>query len=265
MNTIVVPTDFSPSAEKALLYATVLAKKVEASILLVHVYQLPVPMTDYPLMMVSGEDLKKVVEERMKGVVEEAKKRTADVAIETESRLGDVVMEIADVCKERNPFAVVIGNSTETGFDRLLFGDTTLSLIKHCSSPVIAVPENANVVLPTNLVLATDLLNAEEIPAAAISAVANVLGAALHIVHVEEKESNRYPEELMNAFTNATYHPVKEEDVATGLRQYVEQNNIDLVLVLPHKHNLYERLFFKDHTGGILHSMPVPVMSLRNE
>jgi nucleotide-binding universal stress UspA family protein len=71
----------------------------------------------------------------------------------------------------------------------------------------------------------------------------------------------------MNAFTGAraSYHAIQDDDVTEGLKRYVEQNNIDLVVVLPHKHNLYERIFFKGHTQGILHAMPVPVMSIRNE
>ena len=48
-------------------------------------------------------------------------------------------------------------------------------------------------------------------------------------------------------------------------RRLAKQANIDLLLMLPHKHNLYERLFFKGHTQGILHAMPVPVMSICND
>jgi nucleotide-binding universal stress UspA family protein len=267
MNTIIVPTDFSPAAEKATAYAAQLAKKVEATVLLLHVYQLPVPMTDYPVLMVTADDLKKVTDDGLKRAVADAQKAGADVPFEVESRLGDAVTEIEDACKERNPVAVVVGVKHTSGFDRMLFGDTTLSLVKHCTFPVIAVPENAKVAVPTNLVLATDLLNAADIPAANIVAITNVLGANLHVVHVEQQEGTHYPEELMAAFADAkaTYHPIREDDVTEGLKTYVEQNNIDLVLVLPHKHNLYERLFFKGHTKGILHAMPVPVMSLRND
>jgi nucleotide-binding universal stress UspA family protein len=59
MNTILVPTDFSPAAENATAYAAQLARQIEASLVLLHVYQLPVPMTDYPVLMVTNEDLKK--------------------------------------------------------------------------------------------------------------------------------------------------------------------------------------------------------------
>jgi nucleotide-binding universal stress UspA family protein len=267
MNTIIVPTDFSPAAENATVYAAQLAKQIGASITLLHVYNLPVPMTDYPVMMVTADDLRKTSDDGLQRAMQSIQKNMTDVAVETESRLGDVVTEIEDACKERKPFAIVVGVKDVNEFDRFLFGDTTMSLVKNCSHPVIAVPESARPSVPTNIALATDLLDAQDIPAENIAAVAKVLGANLHIVHVEQNESKRYPEELMAAFTeaNASYHAITDENVTEGLKHYVEQNNIDLVIMLPHKHNLYERLFLKGHTKGILHNMPVPVMSLRND
>jgi nucleotide-binding universal stress UspA family protein len=267
MNTIIVPTDFSPAAEKATAYAAQLARQTEATVLLLHVYQLPVHLTEYPVMMVSPGDLKKSVDEGLERAKEEARKAADGVLFETDSRIGDIATEIEEACREKVPFAVVVGMKDLTGFERFLFGDTTSSLIKNCSYPVIAVPEGATVKTPKNIVLATDLLNADDVPAANMAAIAKVLGAELHVVHVEQKESKYYPDELMNAFTDvkATYHTVKEEDVAEGLKNFVEQNGVDLLVIQPHKHSLYERLFFKGHTQGILDAVHVPVMSLRNE
>ena len=265
MNTILVPTDFSVAAGHATAYAAQLAGELNASVLLLHVYQMPVPMTEYPVLMVTHDDIKKGVDEGLQRAKEEAEKAHAGVLFETESRLGDVATEIEEACEERKPYAVVVGTKDLSGFERFLFGDTTASLIRNSAYPVIAVPEGANIGVPKNIVLATDLLNADEIPAAQISAIAGVLKATLHVVHVEQAESKRFPNELMNAFAGnkALYHAIREDDVAEGLKKFVAQNGIDLVVVLPHTHNLYERLFFKGHTQGILHAMPVPVMCLK--
>jgi nucleotide-binding universal stress UspA family protein len=267
MNTIIVPTDFSAAAQHATAYAAQLAQKTDSSVLLLHVYQLPVPMTEFPVMMVSAGDLKQSADQGLQRALEEAQKTYAGVSFEKESRLGDIASEIEDACNERNPLAVVVGTKDLSGFERFIFGDTTLSLVKNLRYPVIAVPENATNGAPANIVLATDLLHAGDIPVSNIVAVAKVLDATLHVVHVEQTESKHYPDELMAAFTdvNASYHAIKEDNVAEGIKHYVEQNNIDMVVVLPHKHSLYERLFFRAHTPGILHTMPVPVMSIRND
>jgi nucleotide-binding universal stress UspA family protein len=266
MNTIIVPTDFSAATDNATAYAAQLAKKLEATVLLLHVYQLPVPMTDYPVLMVTAEDLKQGADEGLDRVLEEARKRHAGVNFEAESRLGDVATEIEEACKERNAFALVTGSKDLSGFERFLFGDTTTSLIKNSSYPVITVPEGAEIGVPRNIVLATDLQNLDEIPGEKITALVSQLNANLHVVHVEIKgEETDSPERLLQLLggTNAMYHTIKDDDVAEGLNHFVTQNNIDLVLILPHKHNLYERLFFKGHTQGIIQSVQVPVMSLR--
>jgi nucleotide-binding universal stress UspA family protein len=267
MNTIIVPTDFSPAAQQATAYAAQLARQTAATVLLLHVFQLPVHMTEYPVMVVPADDLKKSVDEGLQRAVKEAQKTADDISFQTESRMGDVATEIEEACKEKAPFAVVVGAKDLTGFERFLFGDTTSSLIKNCSYPVIAVPEGAKIDTPRNIVLATDLLNTDELPLANIAAITQVLGASLHVVHVEQDDNKHSPDGLMAAFTdvNATYHAINEEDVAEGLKKFVEQNGVDLLVVLPHKHSLYERLFFKGHTQGILNAVHVPVMSLRND
>ncbi|MDQ3277558.1 MAG: universal stress protein [Bacteroidota bacterium] len=267
MNTIIVPTDFSPAADNATDYAAQLAGQLQTSLLLLHVYQLPVPMTDYPVLMVTNEDLKKGADEGLERAAAAAQNRYPGISIEMESRLGDVATEIEDACKERNAFALVVGTKDLSGFEQFLFGDTATSLIKNSTYPVIAVPEGSKAGVPQNIVLATDILHPETIPTESIVSITRLLGANLHVVHVEQEEKEHNSEGLMQAFSgvNASFHSIKDDDVADGLKHYVEENNIDMVLVLPHKHNLYERLFFKGHTKGILHAMPVPVMSLRNE
>lgn len=266
MNTIIVPTDFSAAAESATAYAARLAQQLQASVLLLHVYQLPVPMTDYPVLTVTHEDLKKGADEGLDRAAAEARNRHAGITFETESRLGDIATEIEEACKERNAFTLVAGTKDLSGFERFLFGDTTTSLIKNSSYPVITVPEGAVMEVPRNIVLATDLQNIDEIPAEKITEIAHLLKANLHVVHVEIKEEKtESPERLLQRLGGgkATYHTIQDDDVAEGLSHFVSQNNIDLVLVLPHKHNLYERLFFKGHTQGIIQSVQVPVMSLR--
>ena len=76
MNIIVVPTDFSPSADNAMKYAAELAQTVNASLLLVHVYQIPVSMSDVPVLMISAEELKVNADKGLERVRELLQKKT---------------------------------------------------------------------------------------------------------------------------------------------------------------------------------------------
>ena len=264
MKTIIVPTDFSTAAEHAALYAAKLAKVMNASVLLLHVYQLPVAMNDFPVMMVSAEEMKNNADTGLKRVQEVLQKQVPDVVFETESRMGDVVQEIEDASANWDIIALVAGTKDMSGFERFLTGNTTLSIVNKCSRPVIAVPEDAAINKPQRIALAVDFLHADEIPVQMIAALTQSLNAELHVVHVEQKGEAATAQALPEELRKATYHSLNEEDVAKGIAHFVTENNIDLVMVLPHKHNLYERIFFKGHTKELIKSMPVPVLCIRN-
>ena len=65
MKTIIVPTDFSAISNNAMDYALGLAKETGSSLLLFHAYQVPVSMTDVPIVLVSVEELQKNAENRV--------------------------------------------------------------------------------------------------------------------------------------------------------------------------------------------------------
>ena len=260
MKTIVVPTDFSASAEHAGLYAAELAKSIDATVLLLHVYQMPITMSDFPVLIISAEELRNDADKGLQRAKEAAEKVMPGVLFETESRLGDIVEEIKDACSKREIVALVAGTKDRSGVEKFLIGDTALSIVKHCSFPVIAVPENAAIKMPGKIALALD--DAKDIPVEKIKEFIELFRAQLHIVHIDTGDES-VPINLPEGLKDATYHSVKEDDVAKGIHHFVEQNKIDLVLTLPHKHNLFERIFFKGHTKELINEMPVPVLCIK--
>lgn len=263
MKTIVVPTDFSAAAEHATIYAAELAKSIQAAVLLVHVYQLPIAMSDFPVIVVSAEEMKRNADNGLSRVKEEVEKKVQGVSLQAESRMGDVVGEIEDICKDKDVIALVTGTKDLSGFERFLTGNTTLSIIKNCQYPVIAVPEGCPVKRPQQIALAIDFLHADEIPVQKITEIIKLFDAELHLVHVEQEGEEVDVTQLPAELQTANFHSLKEEDVSKGIAHFAAQKNIDLVVVLPHKHNLYERIFFKGHTQDIIQTLPVPVLCIR--
>src|SRR5215208_2527895 len=156
MKTIVVPTDFSAPAENAMLYAGQLAQTISASVFLLHVYQIPVSMNDVPVMMISAEELKNSADAGLARTGEVLQQAYPELAISMESRLGDVVDELNDVCEELNPFVIVVGKHGTSGVEKLLFGSTSLSIIRHARMPVIAVPDSTSGYQVKNIAVSVD-------------------------------------------------------------------------------------------------------------
>lgn len=267
MQTILVPTDFSPSADNATQFAAHLARQVGAGLYLVHVYQIPVTLNDMPVMVLSTDELRRSANEQLQRLQRELQEAFPDVAIQTESRLGTINDELEDICRIATPIALVLGSHGMSGLERMLFGSTTISVMRHTQLPVIAVPNHFKRTGLHRIVLAADLLDLDKIPTQKIISITQLLGAQLHLLHVADKneKKDRTAEPLLQLLQplQPTYHVVYNDNVKSGLMQYLEQNSTDLLMVLPHEHNIMERLFFKLHTEDIIKNAPVPVMAIR--
>lgn len=261
MKTLLVPTDFSAPAENAMLYAANMARNLNASILLLHVYQVPVSMNDVPVLMVSAEELRENAEVGLEHAKELLKNNYADIPVTSESRLGEVVTEVNDVCKNVQPFAIVVGRHGASGVERLLFGSTALSLIRHISYPVIAVPDTTTQYDIKNIALSLDTLGAGP-QHQVIKTFAEELKAKLHVIHVKtDNRGSELPDKSASEL-NAACHVIRDHEFVHGVQTYAQQNAIDLMVILPHRHSLMERLFFRTHTAELVQKLPIPIMCI---
>jgi len=141
MKTIIIPTDFSPAATNAVNYGVDMALSIDASVLLLHVYNIPVAYGDVPVALISIDEMKKAAEDNIESLKRDLQHITSGkLQINTETRLGSVIDELEDLCTEIQPFAVVMGTAGYSAVERTLFGSNTLKAIKHLSCPVICVP-----------------------------------------------------------------------------------------------------------------------------
>jgi len=271
MKTIIVSTDFSPAATNAMNYAVDMAKAIDASILLLHVYQVPVSFTDVPVVLVSVDELRKNAEAQL----EELKKNiehitSGKVKVYTEVKMGDVVDELKQLCDHVRPFAVVMGTKGHSTVERALFGSNTLTAIKKLHWPVICVPpgkEYGNGI--KKIGLACDFREVvESTPALAIKDLVKEFNGELHVLNVDYDNRqfvSETPEQSMLLHTmleelKPQYHFIQHRDVEDGINEFAEKNNLDLVIAIPKKHKLLEGLFKKSSTRQLVFESHVPVM-----
>jgi nucleotide-binding universal stress UspA family protein len=271
MKTIIVPTDFSPIATNAMNFAADMAVNINASITLLHVYQVPVSMTDVPVVMVSAEELRKSSEEKLEILKQDLAHITSGkIKIYTEARLGDVSDELQDICKHVQPFAVIMGTKGTTGVERILFGSTTLNAIRHLKWPVIVVPpgkEYGTGIKKIGFACDFDKV-VESTPIQFIKNMVREFGAELHVLNVDHENKHfkpGTPEESLMLHTlvedlHPQYHFIDNEDIEDGINGFVETNNIDLLITIPKKHTLLDGLFKPSSTKQLVTKSHVPVM-----
>ena len=267
MKTIIVPTDFSPAATNAMDYAIEMGKAIDASILLLHVYHVPVSFTEVPVVLVSVDELKKSAEEQL----EELKKTiehvtSGKVKVFSELKLGDVVDELDQLCDQIQPFAVIMGTKGHTAMERALLGSNTLSAIKKLHWPVICVPPNKKYGNGIKKIgLACDFKEViAPTPAHAIQDLVKEFNGELHILNVNQFMSETSEQSIllhnMLEELNPQYHFIQDPDLEDGINEFAEKNNIDLVIAIPKKHKLLEGLFKKSSTRQLVFESHIPVM-----
>ncbi len=145
MTRILVATDGSESADRAIDYAARVAKKDGADLLIVNViggYGLPDALMsrftdeqqawwDELLNSMSGEILTKARD----------RARAAGAGmVQLESRRGDIATAILDIVREKEVDAIVVGKHGAGGIARLLLGSVSHKLVSLATCPVTVIP-----------------------------------------------------------------------------------------------------------------------------
>jgi nucleotide-binding universal stress UspA family protein len=279
MKTLVVPTDFSSVSVNALNYAVDMAQAINAGIVILHVYNMPVSFTDgpvAPVTTVSIEEIKRTSEERLEDIKMNLVKLTSGkIQIYTEARLGDTADELEQLCKSVDPLAVVMGSHGATGLERMIMGSTTLTTIRHLKCPVIVVPSGTTYHGIKRIGLACDFENVvKSTPVDYIKNIIREFGAELYVLNVRDKQGDEDVDDLDEATVDTAYLDAMLDDVKptyvqlTGkhvvetINSFAENNNLDLVMVIPKKHKFIDSLFHKSQSRELITHAHIPIVSI---
>ncbi|MFI5132099.1 MAG: universal stress protein [Chitinophagales bacterium] len=271
MKTIIIPTDFSPTATNAVNYGVDMALALQASVLLLHVYDIPIALGDVPVALLSVDELKKTAEENIGRLKKDLEHITSGkLTIYAETRLGNVTDELEDVCKKVQPFAVVMGSTGVSAIERTLFGSNTLTAIKHLTVPVICVPKGKEYGKGIHKIgLACDFREVvETTPVSEIKEFVKEFHAQLFVLNVDYDNQQFGPDTPQQSALLHTaledvhpeYHFITRKDIEDGINEFAETHNLDLVIAMPKKHKLLDGLFRKSSTKQLVFESKIPVM-----
>jgi nucleotide-binding universal stress UspA family protein len=146
LQTILVPLDGSPLAERALPYATTLARRSGSRVVLVEAVQAhPLPGAD------PGDaqaELTGRAEENLRGT---ASRLAADgVTAEPHVYDDDPVHAILDLAERQCADLIVMATHGRGGFGRMLYGSVADQVLRHATIPVLLVPSIVDHAWPTD-------------------------------------------------------------------------------------------------------------------
>jgi universal stress protein A len=139
IQSILVPTDFSAPANKALHQAVAMAKQYNAKIILLNVV-VPIGATPdfaYNPMVLENDKVMAATEEQLKRLV---KKQGLDGIVErTLVRYGSPYNEISAAAKSLKSDLIVIATHGYTGLKHVFLGSTTERVVRHAPCPVLVI------------------------------------------------------------------------------------------------------------------------------
>lgn len=265
MKTIIAPTDFSKVSIHAVEYATDLAASIKAELVILHVVQIP--------LIVSELTLNEMAEYESAAGAQtlELKKRLQQkvgdkILITSETKVGSIIYELEEMAKKIQPFLIVMGTDTLSRFERFFFQTTTVYATKQLDFPVLVIPETEYFAPIKNICLASDLLNPYEAPLSFLNDLISMYHSSLHVLHVsatalDENEASvihRMMKRHLNKLS-PKFHNVINYDFEEAVSGFILDYDIDLLIVMPKKTGIFHRSL----TRKIVLHPKIPVVALQ--
>ena len=249
MKKILVPTDFSDQAGYALEAAYHIAKKSDASLVILHVIEdstitsvhytgeIDIPnLEDRPFMM-------KLIEKGKKDMADICASRYGDTIIEQELRIGSPYHNIKDIINEHEVDMVVMGTKGSSGLEEFLIGSNAEKVVRHAPCPVITIHRQLSGFDFNEIVYATALDEQEESCISTVKIFQELYGATLHLVRINTPNnfrSDRYVRPEMEEFakrcglSNYKLHVFNEVTEEEGIIYFAESINADMIAMATH-------------------------------
>ncbi len=138
---ILIATDFSDCSEEACAYALSLARKFDASLVVLHVINEPVDLRGFYVPHISFDELEKEI---AAGAATMLKTFCADNLADFANYSTSIVTgvpyeEITRIAKEQDVSLIVIGTHGRSGLDHLIFGSTAERVVRSAPCPVLTI------------------------------------------------------------------------------------------------------------------------------
>ncbi|NJL11588.1 MAG: universal stress protein [Microscillaceae bacterium] len=277
MKKILVPTDFSSHADRALRYAHAIAQKSGGEIVLLNVMLTP----DHTSIEAgpSGINISGTSESQyLSGVVQKVKAnmeaKIARLGLENITyhiTSGNISQAIVNHIESLNIDLVVMGTQGESNYDAFFVGSNAEKVVRLAPCPVITVRDNPDSITLKKIVLAGDFSRSKTLPLDYLKDLRTLFEAELYLVHVNTPAHFTSTADLLKSSTDFAlnhalapytfdiYCDFVEDD---GINHYAEFIGADLIVVVSHKRRGFARLLGGSVSEGVVNAALAPVLTI---
>ena len=251
MKKILVPTDFSKTADIAVDIASDIAKKANAELILLHV----VEEASGTSFRITGEvDVSSGWEDKLftMKLIERSKKQMAKafddvkatgVKVRQELRVGTAFHGMRDIIAEQKVDLVVMGTAGRSKMEEMIIGSNTEKVVRHAKCPVLTVHKKPATTDFKNIVYATSMSKDEEVFSRIVRKTQQIYDSTVHLVRINtpgnfqrdaviKKYMQDFAKKLqLKNFTINIFNDLTEEE---GIIYFADSLNADLIAMATH-------------------------------
>jgi nucleotide-binding universal stress UspA family protein len=269
MKTVFITTDFSPASRNASLYGVYLASFLGARIVLFYASEyFPPPPGESPYDSI--EEAKSIIETKLLNEVI-AIRITEFQPVEILTEMGNPGEMIVECAKKYEESIIVCGMKGEGKMIKKLIGSTAVYLARHSKAPVMIIPEQADYFPIRKIVLANDFNILTDIHTIdLIQAIGERYQSKVYIVRIMPNHTNEVNELSFRSerFVQKLHHLhpeykfPKSKSISEGLEKFIQDYDVDLLAVIPHRHSIWERLFSMSISKNLIFHTHIPILVL---
>ncbi len=280
---ILVPTDFSPTAQNAFQYALAMAEQLQAGLEVIHVVFPEYEAMDVPV-LASRYTTEKVdaAQMAMASFVEhglsQRKARYPEASTAAIGRMvevGNPMGTIARKARELECDLIAMGTKGSHNALERRFGSVTTGVLEAAPCPVLVVPEAAEYQPARVVAYASDLSKEDIFHILEAGHMLAPYQPVLHVVHIDpgSKTTVDKVEQFaeLEAFLNEKqqdqevhFHYVQGDTISEGLQSFANMYEVDLLVMYAPHHNLFNRLFQQSQTKKMAMDGKAPLLVLKD-
>lgn len=272
---ILVPVDFSKCSKNALKVAIEMARRAHAKIHMVNAVHVHTPHPD----LAGGSLIDAIIsdyEAQVKDSFEELEKdmiELSNVPHESDRFISYLSDAIRAETEQKDIDLIVMGTrSDHEGIERIV-GTNASDIVQNSDVPVLVLPESTESFEPKKIGFASDFQKvADHGSYGILKWLAALYGSEVVVFHIddeivnvtleEEKEIKEIQEKLSGI--KSSVRTVAAHNIEAGVIDFVDEHKLDVLALLPRKHNLFHKLFKKSHTKSLVIDPVVPMLTFKD-
>jgi nucleotide-binding universal stress UspA family protein len=277
MKTILFPTNFSKNAVHASLYAGMIARAMDAQLILLNVYSIPMA-TEYQIpynvdgfLKDSQETAKENLQVFGKELIKSTKLSPDKVTQITE--YGQITDSIVRTAHEKKVDLIIIGTMGVSNILDQWLGTNAQNIIETAECPVLIIPEKAELNFPKVLMYAADFKEDDVLATHKVLEFTKPLGAMCKVIHIHdyyEVITNQNVKEkvleLKHEFEEddeVTIKNINREEIYNGLKTYVRTHKPDVLALAIYKKSFLRKIFERGIIDHYVQNGDIPLLIFR--